>query len=130
MSMAGQVNGGWSATLPAHCPPADASAPLGDVYRLLSSIPPSPDDMKTPAELDKFKNQDECLRSSLSCAIDLQHIEDLRGSTPRFKEYKVAVASLDGSHGVIKQTGRPGHYSLWLFAAVLAQANTLFKAHP
>lgn len=127
--MDGHLAGHWPTHLPLQCPPSDAVAPAGPIYRLVESFPATPDDMKSALELGTFKGKDQCLRASLSCSTGPEYLEDLRGSVPRLKNQKIAVALLDHTHGVIKQTGHEDHYSLWLLGAVLVNAHALFGAH-
>ena len=51
----------------------------------------------------------------------------LRANSKRLRNHLVAKAELKAEHGKIKQTGAPGHYSLWLRAAHLAVGPLLFK---
>ena len=45
------------------CPPAEASAASGDVYRCCKSSPPSDNDMKTHEETGRMPDADPCLHA-------------------------------------------------------------------
>lgn len=76
------------------------------------------------------KNSDPCERAALSCARDIEHLKELRQSVPRLKRHLIGAAKLESRHGKIKQTGRQGHYSLWLRAKYLTVGHTLFEVRP
>lgn len=116
----------WPKHFPATCPPADADAVTGPVFRLVKSDPPSTDDMKSYLELGRAGPGRECQRAGLSCATNQQHLEELT-KLPRFRGQKVAVATFLPEHGKLKQTGAAGHYTLWLRARVLHEASNLFR---
>lgn len=130
MSKDGLAGVDWPKHVPAHCPPPDAVPPSGFVYRLVETIPATAEDMKSAYENGSFPRKDPCLRAALSCSCSPEYLEDLRRSVPRLKQRRVAVASLDHTHGVMKQTGAVGHHSLWLFGTVLPGAHLLFGAFP
>ena len=130
MSTDGLSTSSWPSHVPLHCPPSDAVAPDGSVFRLVATLPATAADMKSALEEGRFVKQDPCLRAALSCSRTPEYLNDLRGSVPRLKNQLIAVASLDHTHGVIKQTGPVGHHSLWLFAGVLPLAHQLFGPHP
>ena len=56
----------FPADWPDCCPPTDASAAHGVVYRLVRSLPATSTDFKTQHELGKMPNADPCLRRGLS----------------------------------------------------------------
>jgi hypothetical protein len=83
--------------------------------------------MECAIDRGSFKGQDECLRASISCAREPEHLRQLRSNSKRLRHHFIAVAHLLPQHGKIAQTGGPGHYSLWLRSDVLPTAHTLFK---
>ena len=117
----------WPAHFPPCCPPTDAAPLSGIVYMLVATNPPTATDTECAMDRGTHKNGDPCLRASLSCARDANHLTELRKAVTRLKGHMVAAASLDATHGKIKQTGRPGHFSMWLRARILKVAHTLFK---
>lgn len=130
MSTEGLPTSPWPSHVPHQCPPSDAIPPDGEVFRLVEAIPATAEDMKCAMEQGTFPRKDSCLRAALSCSRTPDYLEDLRASVPRLKAHLIAVATLDHTHGLIKQTGAEGHHSLWLFAGVLPTAHQLFGAHP
>lgn len=79
---------------------------------------------------DTHKKGAPCLRASLSCAREEMHLQELREGVPRLRNHLIGAAELQPEHGKIKQTGRQGHYSMWLRAQWLKIGHTLFEVHP
>lgn len=121
----------WPAHFPPCCPPSDAQALSGVVYMLVGSSPPTPKDMECAMDRGSFRGKPECLRASLSCARDPEHLRQLRANAPRLAKHLVAAAKLRAEHGKIKQTGAAAHYSMWLRAKYLSIGHAQFAVqHP
>jgi hypothetical protein len=118
----------WPTHIPDDCPPPEAEATEGNVYRLVRTDPPTAKDMTSWKEMEIESGFGPCVDSALSCSINLLHAQELRISVPRFKNRKIAVLAALPEHGRIKQTTPdPGHHSLWLRRKVLENAHELFQ---
>lgn len=117
----------WPSHFPTNCPPADALDLNGTVFLLIATDPPTDEDMKCAIDRGTHRNKPECLRAALSCAVESDHLEEVRQASPRLKHHKLACASLKPHHGKIKQTGSPGHHSMWMRAQHLAIGYQLFS---
>lgn len=102
----------------------------GEVFYLVTNNPPSAEDMKSAKESGRFEGMDDCLRAALSCARQARDLTFLQENVPRFRRSFIAKATLRQEHGVIKQTGKPTHYSLWLRRRFHATVQTLFTVVP
>ena len=94
---------------------------------LVASSTPTTKDMECAIDRGTHVNKPLCWRAALSCGLDSEHVKELRASVTRLRDHLVAKATLAAEHGKIMQTGKPGHHSLWLRAACLAVAHTMFK---
>lgn len=117
----------WPVHFPPGCPPADAADLSGVIYMLVETNPPTERDMKCASDRGSFRNKPECLRASLSCARDVEHLKEVCANSPRLANHHVASATFQPQHGKIKQTGAPGHHSMWLRAKYLAIGHTMFR---
>lgn len=120
----------WPAHFPPGCPPQDAANLGGVVYLLVAADPPAVADMECAIDRGTHIDKPECLRASLSCARGSDHLQELRGRIKRLRNHRVASAQVQADHGKIKQTGAPGHYSMWLRAKYLKIGHTLFRVLP
>lgn len=109
------------------CPPEDVRPVSEDVFYLVSANPPTQKDFRSAIERGAFPDYPPCQRASLSCYLTERYAQQAKGNSPRLKKYVVSRATLSSSNGVIKQTGRPGHHSLWLTKSSLAAAPDLFE---
>ncbi len=102
--------------LPDSCPPSDAFEVKKaiEVYRLVSSIPPSDEDFKSQRELKpnaRFSFS-ECDACGVSVWVDIHKaIEQKR--YPKFKNSIVCKVTLDTGSGRIIQRGHPAHRTWW-----------------
>lgn len=117
----------WPAHFPSCCPPTDARDLQGKVYRLVATDPPTAADMLSALERGAFPKKDQCQRAALSCALTVEDLAAIRNNVPKLRDQMIAFASLSAADGKIKQTGRPGHYSMWLCASTLQNSANLFK---
>lgn len=120
----------WPSHFPADCPPQDAVDLSGSVYLLVATNPPTATDMECAIDRGSFLNSPQCQRASLSCARTPEHLYELRRGVKRLRNHLVAGGQFQSAHGKIKQTGAPGHYSMWLRAKYLQMGHTLFKVIP
>lgn len=117
----------WPAHFPPGCPPADARDLDGPVLYLVSSNPPVAKDFESAAQRGAYPGAPACERAALSCGLTLDYITTLRKAVPRLRPMMIAQALLGAECGKLKQTGKPGHHSMWLRAAALERAPSLFK---
>lgn len=117
----------WPRHFPPGCPPTDAHDLAGLVLYLVGSSPPTSEDFESAAERGAFPDAPDCHRAALSCGLTLDYITKLRDDVPRLRSKMIAQANLQPEHGKLKQTGKPGHHSMWLRAAALSSAPALFE---
>lgn len=118
------------ADLPVGCPPSDAQPCVGEIYRLVPSLPI--DQSGFVSHFDRFpgkKWQDECIAKGLSVQRSYEAICKLRKRFKRgYRDHKVVFASLNPAIGVIKQTKSEGHYTWW--PEIGADVPSLFDLYP
>jgi hypothetical protein len=102
---------------PVGCPSQDAEPAQGEVYRLVKTNPPGPQDFKTNHDMGTRKNTDPCLRCGLSVFRQKVDAEHLYRAYPRLGKF-IAKGMLKPEHGVTKQTGRPTHTTWWPYEQV------------
>lgn len=121
-----------SSFCPEGCPPDDASAALGRIFRFVQRSPPSRDDMRSWAEEGRSPGQgSECQRCALSVLIDEDAVVKARKAVPLFRKWKVAVAEFVPGQGRIRQTGNnEWHHSLWVADAIEATVHEQFQVVP
>ena len=96
------------------------------MIRFVKSSPPTAEDMKTWADDGKL-GDDACMACALSVLRRDEDVVAARKAVPFFRRCLVAKATLDGSHGRIKQTGSHSyHYSLWVEAAHIGTIHQQF----
>ncbi len=105
-----------SSFCPEGCPPDDAGAALGKIFRFVQGSPPCRDDMRSWAEQGRSPGHgSECQRCALSVLVNEGDVAKARKAVPLFRKWKVAVADFVPGHGKIKQTGNnEWHHSLWV----------------
>ena len=94
---------------------------------LVKNNPPTSADFLSASQRGTFVGKPECLRASLSCGLTRSYIRQLQANIPNLRSMHVAESVLHSEHGKIQQTGKPGHYSMWLRRVALAKAPTLFR---
>jgi hypothetical protein len=111
--------GSW----PADCPPADALAASGVVFRIIKSGPPSADDFLSYRELGKLDERRPCECVGLSVFFDLADAQHYADKYP-YVGTLVAKAKLEAIHGRLKSTPRTfgkrtfSHATWWPFEGV------------
>ena len=104
----------WAAYLPDKCPPDDAQPAVGQVFRLVDGTP-SVKDFRSHYELNPDQTwPDLCLACGLSVFTDAADAEKIRARFPALRTRSIAHATLDGTVGVIKPTGKRSHRTWWL----------------
>jgi hypothetical protein len=97
------------------CPPPDAQPCSGDIYRLVSSVPPTESDFES--HFDKYADRDwkgqECIARGLSVCLSFDAAAKLRKRFKAYAAHKVALASIMPAMGVIKQTGQNADHHTW-----------------
>lgn len=117
---------------PEGCPPDDAGAAVGRIYRFVQSSPPTRDDMRSWAEEGRNPGQgSECQRCALSVLVDDVDIAKARRAIPLFRKWRVAVAEFMPGQGKLKQTGNnEWHHSLWVVDTIEATVHEQFQVIP
>ena len=116
----------WPAHFPAECPPKDAVDLSHDLFYLVGTNPATAEDFHCALQKGTFIGRPPCLRSSLSCGLTLDYITRLK-TIPTLRNKLIAMASLVSDDGKIRQTGKPGHHSMWLVQSSLANAPSTFE---
>jgi len=101
---------------PVDCPPNDSAPCAEQVYRLVSGNQPTVTDFQS--YLDRYgvrAKDDPCLARGLSVCLDFDAAVRLRKRLKAFRTHKIAVAQLDTTAGLIKQTtDNVDHHTWWL----------------
>jgi hypothetical protein len=124
----------WPDHFPADCPPAEASAPSGVVFRLVRGSTPSPADFISYAELRGPANVTAklCQACGLSVFPDAQSCERMKKRAPRLREYHIAHGELRPEHGRLMAT--PSHneseHMTWWVQPELANPERMFAVGP
>lgn len=122
----------FSSLCPEKCPPEDACAALGTIFRFVQGSPPCRDDMRSWAEQGRSAGQgSECQRCALSVLVDEDDVAKARKAVPLFRKWNVAVAELVVGQGKIKQTGNSEwHHSLWVAETIETTVHEQFQVLP
>lgn len=100
--------------LPPGCPPTDAQACIGEIYRLVPSVPVDATGFISQFELYPKKDwKDGCMARGLSVSLSYEALISLRGRVRGLRDFKIVSASLKHEVGLIKQTGPPAHHTWW-----------------
>ena len=121
-----------SSFCPEECPPDDAGAAIGRIFRFVQGSPPSRDDMRSWAEQGRSPGQGSaCQRCALSVLVDENDVAKARKAVPLFRRWKVAVAEFVAGQGKLKQTGNnEWHHSLWVADGVEMTVHEQFQVIP
>ncbi len=108
--------------LPTECPPDDAEeiCEAKDVFRLVRTDPPSPDDFRSkraenPAQV--FPGVTECQARGLSVFTEREDAVRKVLKLPKFRGWRVCRVSLKAGAGTMQQTFQPSHHTWWPLAA-------------
>ena len=126
----GACDAGWrGAPLAVDCPPTDAKSPGGETYfRWIGKADLSEKDFATAFSLDRHTDAPLCLRQSVSVWNDRDYmVEALKWPSKKNKR-RVAAIALTANAGVVKQTGKPNHFSWWRCGRFDAAAHTTVEA--
>jgi hypothetical protein len=117
---------------PEECPPDDANAALGKIFRFVQGSPPCRDDMRSWAEQGRSPGHgSECQRCALSVLVDEDDVAKTRKAVPLFRKWNVAVAEFAAGQGKIKQTGNnKWHHSLWVAETIETTVHEQFRVVP
>ncbi|WP_022652459.1 hypothetical protein [Aquaspirillum serpens] len=105
---------------PQGCPPDDAEAADGQLFRVAKSYPPTAEDFMSHEELGKKSTGPQCLRVGLSLFRTLDDAEHLTQLFPKLGQY-VMRGQLQPCHGVLKLTPsnrHPTHTTWWPYEGV------------
>lgn len=103
------------ANFPPGCPPIEAEACTGEIFRLVPTLPIDQSGFISQFELypgNDWKDK-ECLAHGLSVGRSYEAMSKLRKRIKGMRTFKIAFASLQAAIGVIQQTGGPEHYTWW-----------------
>lgn len=106
----------WPDRLPDDCPPDEAEAADGRVFRIVKADPPTADDFRSVREQQpRRKVKDECQACGLSVFGAVDDATDMRDAIPAFRGRLIAEGELSGEMGVMKPTPRNGntHITWW-----------------
>lgn len=117
---------------PEGCPPDDAGAAVGAIFRFVKGSQPGRDDMRSWAEQGRGAGQgSECRRCALSVLVDENDVAKARKAVPLFRKWNVAVAEFVAGQGKIKQTGNnEWHHSLWVAETIETTVHEQFQVVP
>ena len=105
---------------PQGCPPENAEAASGELFRVAKTNPPSAEDFKSHEELGKKSTGPQCLRVGLSLFQTIDDAEHLTQLFPKLGRY-VLRGQLQPHHGVTKLTPSnryPTHTTWWPYEGV------------
>lgn len=125
----------WPSYFPNSCPPKDSSQTNGDVYRFVSDDTPTSSDftsfwIKFPNRRMDFERRGQhCQCCGLSVAKSIEDLENKRKLVPRFKNMRIAGATLTPSDGRIRNTpmGRDKKHYTWWIPLDVEKPEQLFK---
>lgn len=104
------------------CPPDDAEAASGKIYRAVEADPASSDDFLSYVKLGrKDPTKAKCDDWGLSVWCDLDAVEHARNVIPHFQERYIAAGDMDAQHGVVKASPsrkQPKHFTFWTYINV------------
>ena len=112
----------WPDYFPENCPPENAQAAFGQVYRLVDNDPPTPDDFQSWREQHPNeqcpKTVTECQACGLSVFTSISDIEVAQRKVRRLRNKKIAVGNLTIELGQIlptpsQNTGQ-SHHTWWI----------------
>ena len=105
---------------PEDCPPNDAEAAAGIVFRLVRGKPASALDFQTHHETGKLPRAPACLRCGLSVFRIREDAEHQHRAYPKLGGF-VAFGELRWEHGVTKLTHgqQPTHTTWWSYEEVI-----------
>lgn len=107
---------GFPGDWPVGCPPADAVAAEGTVFRIAKTDPPGPDDFKSYRELG-ISRGDPCR----CCGVSVYRLlSDAEHASRTFRNMGkvIAKAVLQADDGMAKPTGKPTHTTWWPYEEV------------
>lgn len=114
----------WPPALPADCPPPDAVAAGGRVFRLVDADPPGRDDF-LPAAVASPGRQfegNECISFGLSVYLARDDAEATRDRYKGFRGKAVAEGWLEPRMGKTHRTptqSAPSHVTWWLYEGLV-----------
>ena len=100
---------------PTSCPPSEATAASGKVFRLVEN-PPSGGDLDS--QYDQ-RGHGDCSARSVSFFTTLEGAKRMRSGYPQHSHKQIAELSLDSAWGLMrigKPKGGKTHVDLWLYA--------------
>ncbi len=107
----------WSPLFPKGCPPRQANAPSGTVYRLVDRASPRAKDFLSHRQRKpEMEYADMCEACGLSVYRSREDVERLRRMTGLTRKKRVAQATVDGAPGRMLATPRSddSHHTWWL----------------
>lgn len=119
---------------PDACPPLDAEAPDGVIYRAVQSDPISADDFLSWVRAEKpSARRNDCRHWGLSVWTSLEAVIHARDISDSIAAQCIAAATLGRVDGVIKATptkNQPEHHTLWCNVNVDVKGKFAIIMHP
>ena len=107
----------WPAHFPSGCPPIEAVAASGMVYRIVANAPPQAKEFRSVYEKNPSKYAADCRARGLSVHKDRTELQKLLRTVPAMKKLgeHIASAALEAAHGKLKATpsGRGKSHCTW-----------------
>lgn len=103
-----------------NCPPSDAEPCSGTYFRVGRRNPPTADEFRSQAEMNRAVGGDECLRVGLSTLRDLGEASHLIRLNSRLGGV-IYKGDLNHAHGKSKLTSSkksPSHTTWWPFSGI------------
>lgn len=120
----------WPEHFPPGCPPDDARAAGGEVFRFVKNDPPKDEDFLSYWEMGRVGDR-PCMRSGLSVYLDRGEAENARASVPGIRRQFPFIASavLGATHGRMKPTpnGNARSHATWWVPAGVVPSRLGFK---
>lgn len=102
----------------ANCPPQDAVAVSGTIYRGVANLPIVEKHFKSHNELGlRHCDESVCVKWGLSVWRSLEAVNNAQQLHDYMRRWYITAGELDAAEGVIVPTGNvgnPGHHTLWL----------------
>lgn len=101
------------------CPPADAGPASGNIYRMVKSFPPSPNDFDSDVSRNAPNHdRDNCNCWGCSVLVDEAAVESALGLFKFWRKRYIVACEVAPGDGVIKHTAsnsQAAHHTFWKF---------------
>lgn len=110
----GKIEPVWPEHFPPGCPGDRGAETSGMIFQFVRTNPATELDIRSAMETGKHELKCACLRSSLSCYINIEHIAEVKKCGGYWAQCHIASCNVRPEMGRIMQTGSRNHHSLWL----------------